>query len=287
METLSLKLYLNHTTDFILSDIDFPKANQVLKIERVLNTHLNDDIPNSKISESLQEEVHIWKVVLPFKEDNIQQNLYSHLSPEEKTRFDKFHFDTDKIRFAFSRIGLKNILSRYLNISANNITLQHSNHGKPYIDGYPLHFNLSHSGDYVLYAISLNSIVGIDVEYCKRDLDFLSIAKEFCSLAEYEKLSKIGSVRTEGSDELRRAFYRCWTRKEAFTKALGLGLYFPLSQIEVSFLSSEAPLLLSIDFANIENIDNVEKSLLDNKGWKIQEINLAPDYMASLVTKTI
>jgi len=230
---------------------------------------------------------HIWKAVLPFQQENILPTLYHYLNTEEKQRVDKFHFDTDKIRFAFSRIGLKHILARYLNIAPHQISFEYSRYGKPYIDGYPLHFNLSHSENCVIYAIGLNGIVGIDVEYCKKSLDFLSLAKEFCSPTEFFKLTQISQV------DLRQAFYRCWTRKEAFIKALGLGLYFPLPRIEVSFLADEMPEILSINLSDIENIEDLQESFsneclqnnerLQNKDLKIQEINFNPDYMASVV----
>lgn len=92
---------------------------------------------------------------------------------------------------------------------------------------------MSHSGQYILYAITKNAGIGIDVEECKDNIDFLFVAKGFLSETEYSQFL------TLKPEERCLAFYRAWTRKEAILKAMGKGLYFPVNQLEVSFLMPE------------------------------------------------
>jgi len=148
-------------------------------------------------------------------------------------RLKKYHFEIDRERFIVSRGGLRIILARYLNIQPQTIVFNYNKFGKPYLRHAKLRFNVSHSGNYILYAIAEAANVGIDVEECKRTIGFLSTAKHFLSENEYHKFL------TVAPSERWLAFYRCWTRKEAILKALGKGLFFPLHQLEVSFLPFE------------------------------------------------
>jgi 4'-phosphopantetheinyl transferase len=212
-------------------------------------------------------EIHIWRANLPIQA-SIKTELQKTLSENEQSRLNSLYFPQDKERFLVARSGLRNILARYLNTAPNHIDFHYTELGKPYINNKNIFFNISHSADCIIYALSNCSPIGIDVEHCKRDIDYLSIAKNFFSENEYLKLL------TLHPDERLLAFYRCWTRKEAYIKAIGKGLHFPLDQIEVSILPNEKVQLIKI-------MDKApEKDL-----WKIEEFCPQQDYIACVATQ--
>lgn len=196
---------------------------------------------------------------------------------------------------------------------AKEIQFDYSKYGKPYLlhlkkplnmlndplANQTFFFNLSHSHNYILIAISKNKRLGIDIEYCKSDIDFLNIAKEFCSANEYHQLLKLSL-----NQRLIR-FYQYWTHKEALAKALGWGLSFPLKQIEINFLDHHSSdfnghLNNSLVYDTIDNFVN-HQSLMQssvnffNSGgdnfsaqiiWKIQNIPLGISYAAALAVES-
>lgn len=200
-------------------------------------------------------EVHLWRASQP-SSNEILSKLKDTLSEDELTRLNRFVFDKDKRNYILSRGGIKNILARYLNIAPKEIQISYGDFGKPYLKELNLQFNLSHSGNHILYAIANRVPVGIDVESIKFGVDFLALATEFCCDRELMKLSDLAQA------ELKLAFYRCWTRKEAFIKAIGLGFYFPVKDFEVSFLPTEKTKLLKFN-------ENLMTSIKENIGTKI------------------
>jgi len=227
-------------------------------------------------------EVHVWVTRLSLVSDNQKEYLKQLLTENELKKFNRFHFQADKERFLIGRAALKEILARYLDKTPISIILEVDEFGKPYLKEGTLHFNISHSEDIVIFAISHCKTVGIDVEVCQSKVDYLAIARQFCTAFELNQLSQL-------PDEKRRlAFYRCWTRKEAFVKAISLGLYFPLSAVEVGFSSGEAG-LHSISREDLKV--NINEELLEQSYWRMEEINLEnnnnsetyKDYIATLM----
>lgn len=236
-----------------------------------------------------RHEIHLWKALLP-KTNEILDKLKENLSEEELSRLDRYRFNADKERYILARGGIKDLLSRYLYIPPAEIQFLYSKFGKPYLSPSnnnslpPLQFNISHSGNTILYAIANNVPVGIDVECFKPEMDFLAVAKEFCTSREHAKLSSLPR------NEQTLAFYRCWTRKEAFIKAIGQGLYFPIKQVEVKFLPIEKPEFLHIQANSFEPEEAIlftanEKKYWETENWKIEEIDLDENCVASLVTQ--
>ena len=184
-------------------------------------------------------EVHIWRGELDLPAPQID-DLGETLSADECDRAKRFYFERDRQRFIAGRGMLRNILSRYLGIAPNQIEFCYGKRGKPALRNESICFNLSHSQGLALYAITLDRIVGIDLEQVRSMPDAEAIAKSFFSQREYAVLQGMPT------NEKQAAFLNCWTRKEAFLKAIGDGLYKPLDQIEVSFLPDEPARLLSI-----------------------------------------
>ncbi len=150
--------------------------------------------------------------------DDVTSSNWSKLLSVEEVRWaERFHFENDKRRFIATRVSLRELLGSSLGKSPQTITISYTQMGKPFLDGMDgqIYFNVSHSRDISLIAISTTKVVGIDVEFVEDGNYFLSAAKRVFSPEEYETLRDGGTA----SD-----FYYLWTRREAFVKALGTGL---------------------------------------------------------------
>jgi 4'-phosphopantetheinyl transferase len=176
-------------------------------------------------------KVHVWHASLQQPEEVIQK-LEAVLSEEERQRAERFRFEKDRQSYSVSRGILRTLLYRYTGIQPEEIQFKYNPAGKPFLagleSGQNLSFNLSHAGLLVLFAFSWDRQVGIDVECIRPMEEMEQVAEKFFSPWEYKKFCK-----TSEKERL-RAFYNCWTRKEAFIKAVGEGLSFPLREVEVS-----------------------------------------------------
>jgi len=213
-------------------------------------------------------QVHIWRIFLPIDEETTA-DLQRTLSQDELCRLESFFFNIDRERTLVARGGLRNILGRYLKESPNTIQFHYTPLGKPYLKNVTLNFNVSYSKNCIVIAITDSILVGIDVEYYNQAFDYLSIAGQFFTKNEYSNLLAFPP------EERCLAFYRYWTLKEAFLKAIGKGLHAPLNHFEVSFFPSEGPKIPISD-----KLGNSEKNI----NWQLLEINLGKDYTAALVT---
>jgi 4'-phosphopantetheinyl transferase len=148
------------------------------------------------------------------------------LSVDERDRAQRFHFEEDRVRFVVARGMLREILGSYLSKSAANITFCLCKGGKPAIPGRPLHFNVSHSHDLLLCAITPNREVGVDVERLRSIDELEAIANQFLSARDWAMLANLPVERRE------REFFHCWTRMEARVKAAGVGLWSTSSSSE-------------------------------------------------------
>lgn len=164
----------------------------------------------------------------------------STLSDEERQRAHRFVFDEDRRRFVAAHSAMRHTIARALNSTPAAIRFARALHGKPELAGgdIDLRFNLSHSGERALLALTVGREVGIDIEQ-HRPIDVMSLSKSVFSPLEQDSLRQ-----AEVQSRL-EAFYRCWTRKESFIKARGDGLLFPLDGFDVSLEVSAPQLLLA------------------------------------------
>jgi len=182
-------------------------------------------------------QVDIWRVSLKLDSDSVQQ-ANSTLSADESQRAARFHFDKDRQRFTLSHIALRDILSRYLHIQPEKIIFTVGEYGKPaVVSNLNLDFNLSHSGDYALIAVARGHKTGVDVEHFREELEIEKIAQRFFSNEENAELMSLPL------DQQPTGFFNCWTRKEAYIKAHGLGLSLPLDSFDVSLAPDEPAIL--------------------------------------------
>jgi 4'-phosphopantetheinyl transferase len=187
------------------------------------------------------DEVHAWKVSLTASEYEYA-TLQQILSADERERAGRFYFEKDRHRWTIAHGVLRLLLARYLNSNPHEIQFVTNRYGKPALAPplaeTGLQFNLSHSAEMALYAFTYQRQVGIDIEYMRQDIECEPLARSQFSPAEYAVLQALpSSLQTE-------AFFLCWSRKESYIKAKGMGLSIPLDQFDVSLIPDQPAALL-------------------------------------------
>ncbi|WKZ47160.1 MAG: 4'-phosphopantetheinyl transferase superfamily protein [Anaerolineales bacterium] len=176
-----------------------------------------------EIFELSSRQVDVWRVhLVSFPPDE------NSLSPDERQRAVKFHFDKDRHRYIVSHASLRGILARYLQRAPEGLPFSVNEYGKPFLTDHELEFNLSHSGDYALIAVTRGRNVGVDVEQIRAEVEIEELARRNFSPREVSELMALPP------EQRLSGFYNCWTRKEAYIKAQGLGLSLPLDSFDVS-----------------------------------------------------
>lgn len=167
-------------------------------------------------------EIHVWRVSLDG--GCLCDSL---LSAEERGKAWRFRFERDRRAYLVTHSALRSILGLYLGLSATAIRIRANSHGKPMLFGSRrVEFNLSHSGAITLIALSQQP-VGIDLERIDTALDWQTLTNAYCHRWEQDYITQ-----GDASTAVRR-FYEIWTRKEAYLKAIGLGLALPPESINV------------------------------------------------------
>lgn len=187
------------------------------------------------------DEVTVWCARLDQPASRVG-SLRPVLAEDERARADRFHFEKDRTHFTVARATLRTILGGCLGIDPRQLQFSYSHYGKPSLATGSaddrLRFNVSHSGGMALFALSNNRELGVDIEFIRPDIEHDRIAERFFSPREVSVLLSLPeALRTE-------AFFNCWTRKEAYIKARGEGLSFPLDQFDVSLRPGEPAALL-------------------------------------------
>jgi len=187
-----------------------------------------------------EDRVHLWCVALRAPVE-LERAFEQTLSSQEAERSRRFATLTLRRRFALSHGVLRLLLSRYLNIAPAKIVFGYGPAGKPFIenDGAGIQFNMSHSDDLAVYAFARNCRLGVDVERIRSMPDLMGVAKLSFSEQEYGELLSLPDA------EQTAAFFRCWTRKEAYVKAVGQGLSLALESFQVNF-RPEQPVALRV-----------------------------------------
>ncbi|HEX2328187.1 MAG TPA: 4'-phosphopantetheinyl transferase superfamily protein [Candidatus Angelobacter sp.] len=217
------------------------------------------------------QHVDIWKIDLRNAEAVTLADP-GLLSPDEADRAARFRFARDRQRFIAGRIAMRRILAGYANVSPREVVFSYGTDGKPELSGAlqqcGLKFNLSHSRDLGLLAVTKCLNVGIDVEWIDDKFPTQEIAQQFYSAAEIRRFQELDSLsRVAG-------FYECWTRKEAYIKALGGGLAVPLDSFEVAFGKGAAAALLQ-----------VRSDPRELMRWSMYGLNVEFGYKAALVVE--
>lgn len=171
-------------------------------------------------------EVHVWAAYL--EEMEFDAGLLSALSGDERDRAARFHFERDRRRYERRRCLLRLLLGRFLGMEAAAVRFRYGPQGKPKLgESGALQFNLSHSDGHALFAFARTE-VGVDLQRIRMGMDVDSMARAVFAPGEKRSLEALPA------DQRVVAFFRYWTRKEAYIKARGLGLSLPLDSFEVS-----------------------------------------------------
>ena len=211
------------------------------------------------------DTAHVWAVDL--ERETFDGHLLAEvLSADEWVRADRFLSKKHRAHFVAARGCLRAILAKYMECKPDELAFFYGKHGKPALaspwDKSQLRFNLSHSAGLALIAVSRCCEIGVDVEHLDRKVGQLKdIARRFFAPGEYERLCALPR------EKQRRAFFNCWTRKEAYLKAVGTGLVQSLKNFEVS-LGCKAK-LLQIKEGNAED-------------WTLQHLDPAQGYVGSV-----
>jgi len=188
-------------------------------------------------------DVHIWRATLDLPAVGIQM-LNQMLSIDERIRAERFNFERDRRRFTAARGILRRILGTYLTVEPSAVRFCYGRNGKPRLaDTYgngEICFSLSHSQGIALYGFSRGRQVGVDIESIRDFPEMGEIARQFFSVNENEVFNGLPKSKKV------YAFFKCWTRKEAFIKAIGDGLSYPLDMFDVSVHPGEPAELLRI-----------------------------------------
>lgn len=179
---------------------------------------------------ALDDEVHVWAVNLKAAGDDIGV-WKGRLSPQERQRAERFKFSDDRRRYIVAHVALRDILSAYLKVPGERLQFTESENGKPSLARVAteggIEFNLSHSHEKALIAVARGRVVGVDIEFVKIDFAFAEVATHFFTVREQAALTALPPILQ------RRSFYKCWTCKEAFLKAKGVGLSGALDEVEI------------------------------------------------------
>jgi 4'-phosphopantetheinyl transferase len=215
------------------------------------------------------DEAHVWLAhfaVTPLRTIQFEAML----ALEERARAARFHQPQDRQRYTTARACLRLLLGRYLQVPPEQIRFTANVFGKPRLETDPsgpdLRFNLSHSDELVLIGFALGRELGVDVERLRPEFATDEIAERFFSRGE------VAALRALPREARQEAFFRCWTRKEAYLKARGDGLSFPLEQLEVSMGDSPAVL----HAANDPHVSS---------RWEMWDLAMAPGYAAAVVVE--
>jgi len=207
--------------------------------------------------------VDVWRIALDQEEarlDSFRRILEAH----ELERAGRFHFEKHQRHFIVARGFLRSVIARYLATQPESLRFVYGAYGKPALESEPsLRFNLSHSHDVALLAVTIDADVGVDVEHVRADFASEDIARRFFSRAEVETFNALAK------EERVAAFFRCWTRKEAYIKAIGKGLSQPLDAFDVTLAPHMPPTLLRAESD-------------DASRWSLVDIDAGPGYAAAL-----
>jgi 4'-phosphopantetheinyl transferase len=186
-----------------------------------------------------ERDHHLWRIALT-PGASCSMRLSSHLDKAERERAGRFHAREDGTRFAVAHGAMREILGGYLGMPPASISFAYGPQGKPVVEGQSdFHFNLSHSQDMALCAVTRLGPIGVDVEYVQEQADLLEVAARFFSARE------VADLRSMDVAERTLGFYLCWVCKEAALKQIGCGLS-GLGQAPIVHFSPEGPVVLPL-----------------------------------------
>lgn len=210
--------------------------------------------------------VHVWRIALSQEDDRLER-FRSTLDLRELERAGRFHFDKHRRHFIVARGFLRSVVASYLGVQPRALQFEYGAYGKPALtSGHALRFNLSHSNEVALLAVAIDAELGVDVEHIRPDFAGEDIARRYFSRAEVDVFN------TLPPEERVAAFFRCWTRKEAYIKAIGKGFSQALDAFDVTLAPGVAPALLRAED------DEVSR-------WWMSDVEVGEGYAGALIVE--
>ena len=214
-------------------------------------------------------EDHVWTTGIPASRASVLA-LAGLLSADEQVRAARFIRSKDRDSYVVAHGILRRLLGGYLAAPPARLSFFTQAFGKPaLVPGAgrpPLAFNLAHSGDVILVAVTAGCEVGVDVEQIRPDLDMTAVAQTHFSEQE------VAALKAMPPEERTVGFFRCWTRKEAYLKARGDGLGFPLDKFSVAFGRKTEPEILWV-------ADDPRA----RDRWSVYDLSVGPGYVGAVV----
>ena len=212
--------------------------------------------------------VHLWQIRLDGSEITPPYEL---LSGDEQARALRLRDGRPRNDFVVTRGTLRVLLACYLGIAPREVHFCYGTHGKPLLESNSnLCFNVSHTHGLALMAFVRQRAIGVDVENVRREAEVKQLAERFFSDSERQALRHLSGT------ELQAAFFRCWTRKEAYIKATGYGLALPLRQFDVSIEAGDRDALLV-----------TRPNATEAARWTISDIRVDPVYAAAVAVAAL
>jgi len=213
-------------------------------------------------------DLHIW-IADSAADDFAPVSLEGTLNSTELARANRFRFQKHRDQFVFSQGVLRNILSQYLQMPPRHIRFESNDFGKPFLaNPLPsfrrLEFNMSHSETLVLVGVTMERLVGVDTEFVRRIDGIDSVS------ANYFTASECDLIRSVPANQKDHVFYVCWTRKEAFIKAVGKGLSIPLRSFDTSMAIGAPGRFIETS----DDCPHVEK-------WWLSDLQISREYVAA------
>jgi 4'-phosphopantetheinyl transferase len=212
-------------------------------------------------------EVHLWRASTQLPRATAS-GLEACLSNDERAKAGRYRRDADRVRYLASHAMLRLVLSRYVGVGPGSLRFSAGAQGKPKLErdsNSPIFFNLSHSGNLALLAISGDRAVGVDIEEIKNDVDVPALALAVLSESELRMLHDAPTGAQRG------LFFGFWVRKEAVLKACGLGLTVEPQRVEIA--------------ENVSLGDGSAVAVLpDGKptNWAVREVEVGDRYAAAV-----
>jgi len=241
-------------------------AHPQLEIRGIWDASLSSSVPALPVG-----VVHLWQRTLHVAAPDFDA-CYELLSAEEREKAARYRVERPRSDFILTRGTLRSLLSKYRGKSPREISFRYAEHGKPHLsDDSGLQFNVSHCEGLSLMGFVQDCEIGVDVEKVRAQDDLKELAERFFSVHERDNLRNLSG------NELHSAFFRCWTRKEAYIKAKGEGLSLPLHQFDVSIEPDPPQALLA-----------TRPDPSEAARWTIRNVAASPGYASAVaVAQTI
>ncbi len=214
-----------------------------------------------------QKHLHLWRASLIRDEPELTL-LKSFLNQAERERAAKFVVKDAANNFVVARGLLRQLLANYLQVLPQSLVFERNQYGKLYLGSSGLQFNLSHTRDLALFVFARDNPVGVDVEFMRQDYEFADIVAKFFSPTECRALFSLPK------SEQVQAFFNCWTCKEAFIKANGVGMFRALNDFAVEISSNKGGKI------RLENFNDK----LESNGWALELVDPGVSYSGAFAT---